>query len=188
MIRMCLFILGDGEADYAIYVLNLRQIYNPKVIKQEKNTTLYEWAKLFKAESWEEIRMLAEKYEEFDECATALAQLTEDEKIRMQCEARDDYIARQKGLERRITERVTKEVTERITEEVTERVTEEVTERVTEEVTERVTEEVTERVTEQVAENLAIKLLDVLDVSIISEKTGLSIEQLEQLKKRHCPK
>ena len=174
--------------DFAIYVLNLRQIYNPKVIKQEKNTTLYEWAKLFKAESWEEIRMLAEKYEEFDECATALAQLTEDEKIRMQCEARDDYIARQKGLERRITERVTKEVTERITEEVTERVTEEVTERVTEEVTERVTEEVTERVTEQVAENLAIKLLDVLDVSIISEKTGLSIEQLEQLKKRHCPK
>ena len=160
MIRMCLFILGDGEEDYAIYVLNLRQIYNPKVIKQEKNTTLYEWAKLFKAESWEEIRMLAEKYEEFDECATALAQLTEDEKIRMQCEARDDYIARQKGLERRITERVTKEVTERITEEVT----------------------------EQVAENLAIKLFDVLDVSVISEKTGLSIEQLEQLKKRHCPK
>lgn len=180
--------------DFAIYVLNLRQINNEKIIQKEKDTTVYQWAKLFKAESWEEIQMLAEKSEIFDECATELAQLTEDDKIRMQCEARNDYIARQKGLESRITKRVTKEVTERITEEVTEQVTQQVTEQVTQQVTEQVTQQVTEQVTQQVTEqvtqqvslqvtiDLARKLIGVLDIPTIAEKTGLSVDQVEQLK------
>ena len=100
--------------DFAIYVLNLQQIYNTKVIEREGKTELYQWAKLFKAESWEELRMLAEQNEVFDDCATTLAQLTEDQKIKMQLEARNDYIARQKGL----VSRVTKEVTEQVTREV----------------------------------------------------------------------
>ena len=151
---------------FAIYVLNLRQIYNEKVIQKEQQTELYQWAKLFRAESWEEIRMLAEKDEIFDECVCTMAQLTEDEKIRMQCEARNDYIARQKGLESRITKRVTK------------RVTEEVTQKVTEEVTQKVTQQVTKDVSVEIARNL----LDVLDISTISEKTGLSVEEIKQLK------
>ena len=179
---------------FAIYVLNLRQIYNEKVIQKEQQTELYQWAKLFRAESWEEIRMLAEKDEIFDECVCTMAQLTEDEKIRMQCEARNDYIARQKGLESRITEEVTKKITQQVTEEVTQQVTEEVTQQVTEEVTQKVTEEVTQKVTEEVTQKvtqqvtkdvsveIARNLLDVLDISTISEKTGLSVEEIKQLK------
>lgn len=154
---------------FAIFVLNLQQIYNPKVIDAEGNTELYQWAKLFKAESWEELRMLAEQNEVFDDCATTLAQLTEDQKIKMQLEARNDYIARQKGL----VSRVTKEVTEQVTGEVTERVTE----RVTREVTQQVTQQVTKDVREDIARNL----LDVLDIPTISTKTGLSIEEIKQL-------
>lgn len=154
--------------DFAIYVLNLHQIYNDKVIRKEKDTDLYQWARLFKAESWEEIRMLAEQNEVFDECATTLAQLTEDEKIRMQCEARNDYIARQKGLEKRIHQKVVSEITQ--------------------EVTQRVTQEVTQQVTQQVSIGIARSLLDVLDVQIISEKTGLSVEQVEQLRERNAMK
>ncbi|MBQ8084714.1 MAG: hypothetical protein IJ232_01240, partial [Lachnospiraceae bacterium] len=52
---------------------------------------LYEWAKLFKATTWEEIRMLAEKNEYIADTVVTLRKLTEDEKIRMQCQAREDY-------------------------------------------------------------------------------------------------
>lgn len=175
--------------DFAIYVLNLRQIYNTKVVWEQQNTEIYQWAKLFKAESWEEICMLAEKNEIFGECACTMAQLTEDEKIRMQCEARNDYIAREKGLRRRIREELTKEVkeeiTQQVTEEVTQQVTREVTQQVTREVTQQVTEEVTQQVTRQITRNVSIEiargLLDVLDIPTISEKTGLSIEEIEKL-------
>ena len=166
--------------DFAIYVLNLHQIYNNRVIRKEKDTDLYQWARLFKAESWEEIRMLAEQNEVFDECATTLAQLTEDEKIRMQCEARNDYIARQKGLEKRIHQKVVSEITQEVTQQVTQEVTQEVTQ--------RVTQEVTEQVTQQVSIDIARGLLDVLDVQIISEKTGLSVDQVEQLRERNAMK
>ena len=167
---------------FAIYVLNLRQIYNEKVIQKEQNTELYQWAKLFRAESWEEIRMLAEKNEIFDECVCTMAQLTEDEKIRMQCEARNDYIARQKGLESRITKRVTEEVTEKITKQVTQQVTKQVTKQVTQQVTQQVTRQVTQQVTKDVSVEIARNLLDVLDISTISEKTGLSVEEIKKLK------
>ena len=42
--------------------------------------------------------MLAQKNEAIDECIYTMAQLSEDEKIRMQCEARKDSIAIEKGL------------------------------------------------------------------------------------------
>ena len=41
----------------------------------------------FKANTWEEIRMLAEKNEVIDECVCTLAELSKDDKIRMQTEA-----------------------------------------------------------------------------------------------------
>lgn len=59
------------------------------VIKEPKE--LYEWAELFKATTWEEIRMLAEKNEYIADTVVTLRQLTADEKIRMQCQAREDY-------------------------------------------------------------------------------------------------
>lgn len=46
--------------------------------------------------------MLAEQNEIFGECANTMAQLTEDEKIRMQCEARKDYLALEKGIRKRV--------------------------------------------------------------------------------------
>lgn len=42
--------------------------------------------------------MLAEKNEAIDECIYTMAQLSEDEKIRMQCEARKDSLAIEKGM------------------------------------------------------------------------------------------
>lgn len=58
---------------------------------------LYHWAQLFRATTWEEILMLAEKNENIKECIVTLKELTEDEKIQLECEARErsrlDYLA-----------------------------------------------------------------------------------------------
>lgn len=45
--------------------------------------------------------MLAEKNEKIDECVYTMAQLSEDEKIRMQCEARKDNLAIEIGIRKR---------------------------------------------------------------------------------------
>lgn len=42
--------------------------------------------------------MLAQNNEAMNECVDTMAQLSEDEKIRIQCEARKDSIAIEKGL------------------------------------------------------------------------------------------
>ena len=72
-----------------VNVLNLKAVDDDSVTKEPEE--LYEWAKLFKATTWEEIRMLAEKNEYIADTVVTLRKLTEDEKIRMQCQAREDY-------------------------------------------------------------------------------------------------
>lgn len=64
--------------------------------------TLYQidyWASLFKATTWEELKMLAEKNESIAEATETIYKLTEEEKIRLQCEAREDYYRRQKDVQ-----------------------------------------------------------------------------------------
>jgi flagellar biosynthesis/type III secretory pathway protein FliH len=52
---------------------------------------LYYWAKLFTATTWEEIRMITEKNKDLTAAASYLHQLSEEEKIQLQCEARERY-------------------------------------------------------------------------------------------------
>ena len=73
----------------SIRMLQLNQLGNPE--DEKENPELYYWAQFFRATTWEEIGMLAEKNESISEGIVTLRQLTEDEKIRMQCEAREDY-------------------------------------------------------------------------------------------------
>ena len=48
-------------------------------------------AKYFKAETLEELEQLASGEEVFENMVVTMKKLSEDEKIRMQCEAREDY-------------------------------------------------------------------------------------------------
>lgn len=50
------------------------------------------WARFFKARTWEELYMLAEKDEHIKEAVVRVAVLSEEEKLRMQMEAREDRI------------------------------------------------------------------------------------------------
>lgn len=57
------------------------------------------WASLFKATTWEEIRMLAQKDEYIRDAAGTIYQVSQEEMIRLQCEAREDYFRRQRDVE-----------------------------------------------------------------------------------------
>ena len=72
-----------------LFVLQLNQLGDEK--DEKTMPDLYYWAQLFKATTWEEIAMLAEKNESIKEGIVTLKQLTDDERFLMQCEARERY-------------------------------------------------------------------------------------------------
>ncbi len=73
--------------------------------EEDKAYNIHEWAKLFKAQTWEEIKMLAVENQAINEAASTIYEISEDERIRQQCEAREDYLRRQRGTQRRIAEK-----------------------------------------------------------------------------------
>jgi len=90
--------------DYTLYsdklrlsVLDLTHI--ELATKQDKALQLDCWARLFKATTWEEINMLAQENEAIREAAETVYQLTREERIRMECEAREDYYRTQRDLQ-----------------------------------------------------------------------------------------
>ena len=70
-------------------VLNLKSLDDDNIVKEPSD--LYYWAKLFKAQSWEELKMLAKKNSYIGDAVVTLHQMTDDEKIREQCEGREKY-------------------------------------------------------------------------------------------------
>ena len=74
---------------FVLHVLNLKALDDGNIVKEPSD--LYYWAKLFKAQSWEELKMLAEKNSYIGDAVVTLHQMSEDEKIREQCEGRERY-------------------------------------------------------------------------------------------------
>ncbi len=60
------------------------------------------WANLFRATTWEELNMLAQNNECLKEAATTVYQLSQEERIRMECEAREDFLRTQRGIQNRL--------------------------------------------------------------------------------------
>ena len=60
------------------------------------------WASFFKAKTWEELKMLAQNNQDIQEAVVTVYQLTQEEKIRQRCEAREDYYRRQNDVKRYI--------------------------------------------------------------------------------------
>ena len=97
-------------------VLNLTRI--DLATKEDKSYHMDYWASLFKATTWEEIKMIAQKDNCIEDASNTIYQLTQDEKIRLQCEAREDYYRRQRTTQHYIANQETKitEQENRITE------------------------------------------------------------------------
>ncbi len=91
---------------FRLCVLDLTQI--KLATKQDREHGLDKWAALFKAATWEELKMLAREDENLQSAVCTVARLTKEEKIRLQCEAREDYYRRTAGRERLLKETTAK--------------------------------------------------------------------------------
>lgn len=93
---MAQYLIMDAEDKFqysdklCIKVLDLTQL---DAARKQKNVNkkLLKWASIFKAETLEELEQLANGEEVFEKMVVTMKKLSEDEKIRMQCEAREDY-------------------------------------------------------------------------------------------------
>ena len=98
-------------ADYMLLNTRTHRLYSDKIklsmldltridlaTEEDKANELVYWAELFKATTWEELRMLAEKEPIFEEVATEVVKISKEDKIRMQCEAREDYYRSQRSV------------------------------------------------------------------------------------------
>lgn len=102
----------DAPEFYATYMMtNIKnhQIYSSKLrlsvldlthielaTKEDRLFHIDYWASLFKATTWVEIKMLAQKDSLIKEASDTILQLSQDEQIRLRCEARADYLYWQK--------------------------------------------------------------------------------------------
>lgn len=78
-------------------VVDLTQI--DLATEEDKHYGIDHWAALFKSTTWEEIKMLAQKNDYIKEASDTIYQLSQEEKICQQCEAREDYYRRQRSIE-----------------------------------------------------------------------------------------
>ncbi|MBQ7934651.1 MAG: PD-(D/E)XK nuclease family transposase [Lachnospiraceae bacterium] len=83
---------------FNLRVIDLTQIAN--ATEEDKRSQIYHWARLFKATTWEEIRMIAANNEYLSEASRALFVMNADEIAREQSLAREDYRRWQNTIER----------------------------------------------------------------------------------------
>ena len=75
---------------FRVSVIDLTQI--ELATEEDKYYGIDLWAKVFLATTWEEINMLAQNNEYLQETVSGVRQLTAEEQIRQQCQAREDYL------------------------------------------------------------------------------------------------
>ena len=68
--------------------------------EEDKRYNIDKWASLFKATTWEEIKMLSKNNQDISEAAYTAYRLSQEDRIRLECEAREDYLRRKIGMER----------------------------------------------------------------------------------------
>ena len=88
---------------FSLYVLDLSQI--DLATKEDCFWQVEEWAKLFKATTWEEIKMIANKNEYLTETSNTLCDLYADRNVRERCLDRIEYNLRMKRYEDAIKEK-----------------------------------------------------------------------------------
>ena len=76
------------NSKFTLNVLNLKQI--KLATNGDKLWKLDFWARLFKATTWEELKMLAQQDNVFQETCDTVFRLNQDEKIRYWCQAREE--------------------------------------------------------------------------------------------------
>ena len=77
------FTLNDKETRYTFTdVIEIHTLELKKLPKTEDGTHLYNWLKIIKSDSLEELNMIAKKHDEFKEAADYLKEISQDEVMR----------------------------------------------------------------------------------------------------------
>ena len=76
--------------------------------EEDKAYQIDYWARLFKAKTWEELKMLTQENEYLEDAAVSLYRANAEEIVRQQCRAREDVERRERTLKRDL-ERAKKE-------------------------------------------------------------------------------
>lgn len=70
--------------------------------EEDKLYRIDSWASLFKATTWEEIKMIAQNDIGITNAANTVWKLSQEDKIRLQCEAREDYYRNQQDVQNQL--------------------------------------------------------------------------------------
>lgn len=88
--------------NFTLSVVDLSRI--DLATEEDKQYRIDDWAALFKASTWEEIKMLAYKDEYLNEASNAIFRLNADEQIRKQCLDREEYYQDLRNYEKALAE------------------------------------------------------------------------------------
>ena len=72
--------------------------------EEDKRYHTHEWAMLFKADTWEEIRMIASKDKYLEEASKTMFQMSADDLVRKRCRDREEYYQDLRSYEKAIEE------------------------------------------------------------------------------------
>ena len=87
---------------FNLYVVDLTKI--ELATHEDVDTGLVYWTQVFKAKTWEELRQMAERNQELQEATEALYVYNQDEIVKEQCRARQDYYNHERGIQKRLEE------------------------------------------------------------------------------------
>lgn len=86
---------------FRLNVLSLNQI--KIATKEDKKWHIDEWASLFKATTWEKLKMIAEKDKVYSEAANSIYIQNSDETVRTMCKAREEAIFHEQYMQNQLT-------------------------------------------------------------------------------------
>ena len=96
---------------FEVRVLSLKHIEQASEREKEDPNGVYQWAKLFAAQTWEELKMVAEKNERMQSFVGTVRQLSAEERVAQVCEERRKYLSDMATL-KECLEDVTKQLEE----------------------------------------------------------------------------
>ena len=91
---------GRQYDKFELKVLQLNQI--ELATEEDKLYNLDEWARLFKAKTWEELKMVAQQNKYLNEAATSVFRYESDYSIRKRCQDREDALREEAIKNRKI--------------------------------------------------------------------------------------
>ena len=88
---------------FVLNVLDLTQI--ELATDEDRQCEIDYWARLFKAKTWEDLRMVVEKNKYMRAAAEEMYERNADETIREKCRAREEYYRHQRWIQKQLEEK-----------------------------------------------------------------------------------